>query len=361
MGEGPLLMAGMGSGGAASIGRIPVPAAASRPSTAVDAGSLGWLPGILALAVVLVIGGVASAEWWWRTHVDPGPRPAVTRVDLYADIADLTPITITVGGTDNAPWRTTVDELRRNRSLWRMMHLENWNTVPEPLRDEILDRMLVAYRPLLANPRVWDQMTEAAWDEVPQPVRTVAYRQMVAYWAGFYDVGGHYAIDRRQVRDTLQAIVMTESWFDHRAEHVDRTGNHDIGLAQASDYARGRVRQLAAQGVVDVAFRDEDYWNPWQATRFLAVWMSLLVDETDGDLDRAVRAYNRGIAQADDDRGEAYGAVVQRRRRRFIQNEDAPPAWTWLWRRAREIEAEEWPWLYGAHASPSAPLTTAGG
>jgi hypothetical protein len=37
---------------------------------------------------------------------------------------------------------------------------------------------------------------------------------------------------------------------------------------------------------------------------------------------------------------------VQRRRRRFIRNQDAPEAWSWVWRRARDIEAEEWPWLH---------------
>lgn len=31
-------------------------------------------------------------------------------------------------------------------------------------------------------------MKAADWDRVPQPIRTVAYRQMAAYWAGFYQL-----------------------------------------------------------------------------------------------------------------------------------------------------------------------------
>ena len=293
------------------------------------------------------LGALGTYRWWWRTYVDPGPSPYVAELDLYARVADLTPLTVTVAG-QRAPWRTTVDQLRRSRPLWQLMELSDWNSVPETLRAELLERMLTHYRPLLMNPRAWDRMSAEDWDDVPQPIRTVAYRQMTAYWAGFYDVGGREGLDPAEVRDTLAAIVMSESWFDHRAERVDFTGNRDVGLAQASDYARERIRQLAAVTLIDVSLTDDDYWNPWRATRFLAIWMSLLLDEAAGDLPRAVRAYNRGIANADDVLGHAYLDAVLRRRRRFIQNQDAPPAWTWLWRRSRQIEAEEWAWLHGA-------------
>lgn len=40
----------------------------------------------------------------------------------------------------------------------------------------------------MMTPRVWDVMHAHHWDVVPQPIRMLAYRQMVAYWAGYYDV-----------------------------------------------------------------------------------------------------------------------------------------------------------------------------
>jgi hypothetical protein len=331
----------------------PAPAWRSSDRPRLLAG--GWRATVLqAMVALLVSGGVVWLRAYIEERVTTVP-PGVQHIDIYGLIVDSTPVRVTItAGWEKVPEWTTFEAVGGDPTLWRRMHLDDWDGVPAGLRERALESMLGRYRHVLTSPSTWDRMGAHDWDGVPQPIRALAFRHMTEYWTGYYDVGGAYAIPRGLMADTIAAIVMTESWFEHRAENRNPWGNRDLGVAQASDGARARMADWYADGRVDFRLAESDYFNPWLGTRFTAFWMGSLLDQLDGDLETAVRAYHRGTRRALAGRGVPYARMVADRRQRFIRNGAGSGAWDYLWRRDREIRAQDWPWL--ALARRSVPI-----
>jgi len=215
--------------------------------------------------------------------------------------------------------------LRSDVTLWRKMNFDDWDTVTQRLREDGLSAMRNRFGHLISNPQQWDRMDAHDWDLIPQPIRAMTDMQMIRYWSGYYQVGASLGLPLGTVTNTMSAIVMAESWFEHRARHVNADGHRDIGLGGFSEHCRRTLERLAGEGAVDFNMRGEDYFDPWHATRVVAVWFERMLQEANGDLDLAVRAYHRGRLLARRGEGTAYLANVKRLRQRFIRNEESTP------------------------------------
>ena len=289
----------------------------------------------LVLAGVLAFAG--AALHLHRQITGPIPLPWVPPINVFATLVDVTPTTvITTVDWQIIPvtvprWQFLVDN-----TLWRRMHFQDWDRLSEDLRTQGLERLLKRYGHLVTNRTGWRTMSQYDWDSIPQPIRAMATVGMIEYWVRRYDVGAAYGLDHGTVLRTIKAIAMSESWFEHRAIYVNRDGSTDVGIGGASGFARRTIRRGYEEGWSDFTLTDDDYFNPWLASRFLAFWFDLMLQEANGDVTLAIRAYNWGIGQARSGAGEEYLSAVERRRRRYFEGPSDSPTWRALSRFRRQ-------------------------
>lgn len=277
------------------------------------------------LGFARVAGFAAPAVQYFVDVPAPAAPPGLLP---YETVANLRPIEVTL--TINwAKVRVpgTAEEFTSNPFYWRNMHFDDWDRLPEAIRNVALGRLLATSRHTAAGPAVWARLTAEDWDLVPQPLRAVVYPQMLAHWADVYGLTSLDALDPGDVLRTLSAVMMAESWFEHRGVNVNEWGNRDLGLGGCSDRCRRVLGEMGAKGDLDFVLAEDDYFNPWHATRALVVWFGLELARADGDLDVAVSAYHRGFRQAFDEKGQAYWRNVIRLRRTYFEGWNPSPTW----------------------------------
>jgi hypothetical protein len=291
-----------------------------------------WRP--LLVAAVLVMLGLAAAYGWARLHewVNDRDAPSVAAPDIVEALTERRDVQITITTPD---WKTVpqvvpLQRLSWDTSIWQQMHFGDWDRLPPKEREPALRRMAHVYAPLLRDPAAWLELTVEDWDKVPQPIRAVAFLRMAHHWAVSRQLGAEFGLDPVRMGQTVGAIMMAESWFDHRALHVNPWGNRDVGLAQCSDYCRHTLERMAADGEIPFAPIGDEYFDPSIASWVATVWFERELRQSGGDVERAIRAYHRGQHNAMDEKGTAYLANVRRLRERYVITQRTSASWRFL-------------------------------
>lgn len=286
----------------------------------------------LALLVAIAVVGAVAGGVRIHSFARPVPAPPLSGgPDVIESLIDTTPVTI----TRTVLWQkmrsvVTTHALLHDRTVWRGMHFDDWDRIEPPLRQQGIAAMIGVYAPVLSGPDRWARMSTADWDAVPQPVRALAYLRMVWHWTEAEGVGEDLGRPWRDLAPTIAAIVMAESWFEHRAINENAWGNRDLGLAQCSDHCRATLGRMAEAGDVPFLLEEEQYFNPWFATRVAVVWFNRELRRAKGDIELAIRAYHRGMHAALDEKGDVYLAGVLDKRTRYILNQGVSGSWPLL-------------------------------
>lgn len=177
------------------------------------------------------------------------------------------------------------------------MPIKAWSVIPPGMIEEEMSKLYDRYSELINNRDAWKCMNIDAWSRVHAPARIAAFSEMVDFWVDYYGAGKKSGISKKEMSNTLNAIMIGESYFDHTA-----TNRGDYGVSQISTATRATMKKWFKNGRkngIDFNFGDRDYMNPYNSIR-AGVWLfsEILENEAGGDLKLAIGAYNAGIRDA---------------------------------------------------------------
>src|SRR3989338_5668688 len=246
--------------------------------------------------------------------------PEVSPISAHSVFIDDAPLEARITANwAKIPVVITRRDIESDGFFWRNTYFDDWDILPEELRCSGIEKMIEKYGYLISNPTMWQQMTHHDWDYVPPLVRAMAYMKMVDYWSEYHRIGSKFGFDAKDISDTVKAIVMAESWFEHRGLTINKDGTKDLGLSVATDGTRKAMPRLYG-----LRIEDNNYFDPFRATEVAVLWFDRMLLESRGEEELAVRAYYRGILKAKQGGGIDYGKRVDTLKNNYVTNTNCP-------------------------------------
>ena len=228
--------------------------------------------------------------------------PYIKPISAYSTIVNdhTLEARITAGGF-KLPFKAVRSDVESNGFFWRNAYIDDWDLLPADARERGLEKLMEKYKGFLFDAGKWSEMNASSWDYVPPPVRTIAYMNMIDYWSRHYNGGKKFGMSTKEFAGLVKAIVKAESWYEHRAINRNPDGTKDLGLSHLTDCSRKSISNLFGKN-----YTGKDYLNPLVGTEAAVLWFSQMLNESNGDVKQAVRAYNKGTAKAREGEGAEY-------------------------------------------------------
>lgn len=217
-----------------------------------------------------------------------------------------------------------------NEQLWRRMSWQDWNQLPEGIRQQALDNVFEKYA-VAMNPESWDAMNATHWDRMPDVLRVAAILKMAEYSAQKFQLGDYLGRNEDPKRE-LGAVMMKESSLYHRAINKQR-GNEDIGVGQQSRW----TRKTLAKTEQFKDLKDADFYNPWVSAKATGYWLANARKEGRNDKMLSRKIYNAGLLNSTKGMPEveAYAKSVQSiLERQFNPNKKYAGTWGYILNKA---------------------------